>query len=533
MTDLQSYWFYISFWLVLSFLFFLLVALNVSQSAGDPYRFQKIGTVSTKDFSALEAAFQQQIELVEAQDEVWLPPATKQFPWFSQASNPINLKEMVGRAGLLKNFSTGFHPVVDPAQNDPSLLNAFQFGQGNSGWYWFYCPFSSDTALFMAVMRYDLVSPQVMEPLGWQPGEGTVFWVTPGISYQGQWYTTAGLDPQGGTVTLTNANPVQGTLTLADGQTVLTWVDEKTFRIQYQWDQHQIDATFTSAVIPKYNGPQGACAPCYGGQGTIYYSYTDVNVMAQLTVNGKDLGELQGTQGWIDRQWGGSLPRLLWAQVLQTAFSSQVIGFGPYVWLNIHLNEPREQYMLYGFFPEDTVFRVNDQYRFYYNRYTSEDVERFQRVNVKIAAVKTLSQVTWPVAYRVTLNDKEYLIDGRPYGDALSEDVTFNLHWHGSATLTELKSGASAGTAFMEASDVQPRNEYLGTRVSAAHLAPESISAFEKPYDSLDVFPSLFLIILLLWTFLLVLYWLVMGGTWSIRVNNLQSHSPNVSKHKQ
>jgi len=223
---------------------------------------------------------------------------------------------------------------------------------------------------------------------------------------------------------------------------------------------------------------------------------------------------LNGTNGWNDRQLVQTAPSKLYAKALST-IARLAGGFGAYIWLNLHIGET--QYMFSHLFKNDDQLKiqVGDKYSSSsLNTYNQTTAVFGQSSTIQILTVKTIDAVQFVTSMTIDVGGVTYIIDTTPFGDTISIDFTGNGHWSGSALLylaTDLKT--SVGTAFVEQNNMQPLKEYSNTIVAQAGLPASDNDLFYnwQPIN-VETVPSVFLILLMV----LFGIGIILGFCWSI-----------------
>ena len=188
-----------------------------------------------------------------------------------------------------------------------------------------------------------------------------------------------------------------------------------------------------------------------------------------MTQSEKDsLYKITDGVGWMDKQWSKlSMSNTNAIRIITniTRMTKKIRwGLGKYVWLNINVSDDL-QYMIYGF-PKDNLEIKNGSViqNAIYNRYNKKEYPNAKlnnKTNIEIldtilveeeyAFTKEKKKVTYPIKYKVILDNVTYIIDASDFGKCVTYDQSNNFHWAGSAKVYGKTGTGFKGTGFIEA----------------------------------------------------------------------------------
>lgn len=261
------------------------------------------------------------------------------------------------------------NPVFQSAFKGPKPIprgseiahNPIQFGVGNVGWYFNY-GVAGDICFVLSFSRTEIAPPSVVEEEKLDPSEavrwnlgggfgkiGGPWYNLPGeafyMKYSQENFATFSIAGGGSQITnamlasrqadpsLPNANPLQ-------------FIMSADFVSPTDGKSHSISVTMIANVPPAPNVPN-SCGQCANDMGSMYYSYTDMDVLVKV-----DNQSQQAGKGWIDHQlFKNGIPRSLMAQA-QASVANTLINpiSGGWLWFAIQDYESNIQYMFCHFF---------------------------------------------------------------------------------------------------------------------------------------------------------------------------------------
>jgi hypothetical protein len=399
-------------------------------------------------------------------------------------------------------YALGYWPAL-PLRG-PLQLNTFQFGQGINGWFWFIAR-SENIQAFVSFGRTTVASPAVLPPLV-RPEEASFYSVSvmvQGTAVKGLLLGpnnvsgpgTYQLNAQGGFSLNMPQPPNESGAAAALSSASLDYnAPAKTYRLSVGWTQGvggAADALLTAVFDcserpPSFNAKDGCL--CVDGMGTPYYSYTSPKTSGTFKRGSDSLVTFSG-EGWIDRQLGGGVPRkgdVLMLLQLQTP----LLGLGPYLWMNLHLRQAQQQYMVYGVVADAP--KLDDRLKVSVVKYPSQKPGTTQRepvydleAHATVKATTRVGDVDYPSMYLVEIAGEDPLLATAVMGGPpVYTDGSGNPHWAGAASLVAQKDNADVGWAFLEGSGFEPPATLWANCVEAAkvrgpdrHLWPPDNSA--------------------------------------------------------
>lgn len=243
------------------------------------------------------------------------------------------------------------NPVCDRCEISNT---AVQYGQGHIGWYFFY-GVTDDIVYNITFFRFEIAPPGLSNL---HPSELARWMVLGGYGSisKKEWYTIP-LD-----WLYLKYNPFEGT-THSYSTFQLSGSNNTFSNVLLETTQpmeFNLDISFTDTlqnkrrltVLMNANTPPAAAAPnsclmCVSDVGSMYYSYTDMNISVSAENESKQPG-----CGWIDHQTiKGGIPKSSYIQALMTV--KNIITpkkSGGWLWIAIQDLESGTQYMLSHFF---------------------------------------------------------------------------------------------------------------------------------------------------------------------------------------
>lgn len=218
--------------------------------------------------------------------------------------------------------------------------------------------------------------------------------------------------------------------------------------------------TITPTQGGQYNGEDGCIPGCFGGLGTLYWSYT--NPKCTMTYGGRtDTGK-----GWFDRQTIlGGIPR---GTINQLLYSFLISGAPPgsisWLWLIIQLTNSNTQYMFFPVIKQKQLpLKVGDTLTAICNKY--QDGKASYKIPCKIKVLTTTSvaapgggyTMTFPTSYSITVEQQTYILSTSASND--KPDVVYmpsgSFNWEGPGIVKNSK-GERVGSGFLEANGLLP-----------------------------------------------------------------------------
>jgi hypothetical protein len=267
-------------------------------------------------------------------------------------------------------------------------------------------------------------------------------------------------------------------------------------------NKHNFGVTITSKVVKRgcINGKNGCVPACISGIGTDYWSYPQL----QCTMTVDEENFKRGV-GWMDRQWmkSGDPKNVLLKSVANIATLRPVQwGLGKYLWITIHDNN-HTQYMVYAVVNNIVIKKnldITKQAKVikYFSDGTCTNI--FKVEQLKITDVMTVEETSavYPTKYTVQIENRTYNVDGTKYTGTTPGtifDQSGNKHWAASAGLTD-GDGKSVGSAFIEASMMQPEKEYQTTLFNLGRISIQYLDKWKTRTTLTSAFPSIIIVTL-------------------------------------
>jgi predicted secreted hydrolase len=393
---------------------------------------------------------------------------------------------------------------------DPALHTSFQFEQGNIDWFWIYGTFvdsAGETASYMNYFfRMDMYPPDLRKSLKLPMGSTTFYFISSGVGKNNVWSYSPFKIFRG------DYNIV------SDSVFSLTALDmPKGWRFNFRMnsagkfslESNWVDAFNKSQGItmdldaerpPLLNAP-GGCAPCAGGAGTLYFSYTQLKTYGALTLD-DSLSNYFGGTGWIDRQWANGQVSTVYLSLLNnitSMFNGKQSGLGKYIWLNLHPDKEL-QYMIYCFPPPEGKVTKGSKFEMTINRYGAGDPEYSLKGEGEVLETVMNNGIEFPVKYRLVTKDGTFILDGSKFANSVSIDVSNNIHWDGSAIVYD-ESGKNVGTGFLEANQFTDEDIFVKNEIRAMGIdtTQENMALFkgEAKLPFSQGWPSLLTVVLI------------------------------------
>lgn len=408
---------------------------------------------------------------------------------------------------------------VEPIPVPPAQVTSYQFEQGALGWFWFYGTFidkDGATASYMYyVNRVDCFSPELRKELNLPLGSTTYYNISMGVGRGDQWSYIPFKISRGRYEIKSDSVFSLTCIDMPEGWKFNLYSEGKgKFKIEGGWKDDSLrQQGFTMNVNaerePYYNGPNGdGCAPCQGGAGTLYLSYTQMKSDGTITMN-DSTGNFSDGTSWLDRQWANSqisTPYLALLANTMGMFKETAGGLGKYIWLNFHLGKDL-QYMVFNFFPLNERVGVGTKFTSHQIRYGSGKPVFNQTGEAEILETKELKGTEFPLKYKVKTVDGVYILDASKFNKSTCVDVSNNLHWDGSGIIYDT-TGKMVGTGFLEANQFADQNTYVVNQLKSMGLdTTEQNKAFFKEEGKLPVsqgLPSLIVTILVIVLFIIL-----------------------------
>lgn len=512
----------LSIYLVLIAVIIFLVTRKTAPVLSDPVRMvESPGTYTSLSFSEFRKILPARFQYIKDESS-FLEPYDKDKLALIESSVPnVTDEQLIALLYSTPNIGLGQYRL-DPINVPPQNVTSFQFEQGSMGWFWFYGTFidsTGSTASYMYyIFRLDMFSPDLRAKLNLPMGSTTYYYIASGVGKGNEWsyspfkicrgeykiqndsvFSFTGLDlPQGWKFTL-NSTGV-GKFDISS-----YWVDSTSKNQGFAMNIHTVRPPF-------FNGPQG-CAPCEGGAGSLYMSYTQLYSNGSLTINDSISNHSNGV-GWLDRQWLNGQVSTVYLNLLANTmgmFKESTGGLGKYVWLNLHLNDSL-QYMLYNFFPLDSPVVKGTKFTTTQNRYGYK-TEWSLTGSAEVLETKEIDGITFPIKYKLATREGTVILDAGKFNKSISIDPSNNIHWDGSGIIYDSTGNNMIGTGFLEANEFAAPDVYTTNLLQSIGLpmtdANMQLFGTTSQLSLSEGLPSLIVSILVILAVLLLLIWFV------------------------
>jgi len=423
-------------------------------------------------------------------------------------------KKLQALSSLIPYTSKGLEGVK-PLEYPLQQYNPFQFEVGTAGWYWSYATFEKVCATYM-IVRLELGNKNVRKQFDLNLGSTTLYLCAWGIGGGNDWesndltilpgnydadYTTGNFK-----IVCDDKNKKETyTLEFSDNAYTFTYLNKSGKGI-----------TIKSTVVKPgcINGKNGCVPSCKSGIGTEYWSYPQLR--CRMTLD-KKIVCVDGV-GWMDRQWikPGDPQNVLLKSVTNIAYhfarhKVNPTGLGKYVWITIH-DKNNTQYMVYAAINNIDIEKnldITKQAKVIKYSPDGTCTNTLKVDQLKITDVMTDNTSTvYPTKYTVQLENRTYNVDGTKYTGKKPGtifDQSGNQHWAASAGLAD-SNGNSTGSAFIEASMMQPEKEYQNTTFKLAGIDTQDVDIWTARTTFKSALPSIIVLVLFLMLNIFTLY---------------------------
>ncbi len=465
---------------------------------------------SVPPVSVLQQAFLDNLECIRQSGTLLQPSNGKQLDILKQyaQSSTLTLNQLgalVSLSSLTPNRNAGLDPIK-PLGQDPLFTSCSQFGTYTTDWYFLYAQ-CNDVAFTMCLFNSPVCNPKIAAKYKLALPDAHVYFLGGGITTNGgAWTPLPPMFLQGqfqcptqGTFSWVSApqaagapiqsvslqSPIIGTIQLG-----VSWLDSVTSQ------PRTLQAVFTSPTAPYLNGPKGCQPLCLSGVGSLYWSYTNMDVT--VTTTGVT-GTVQG-KGWMDHQWlqGGKVNSNQVAALtnLTHLFSKPTVG--RWLWINIQDEDLGQQYMIYVPLTEKLVQQGDVLTPAFVNQYDNQAGPRFWKGNTTKVTVNKLvvrNNYTFPLQYTIDIavpsRDQVKGVRTLQYQltSLVDQMVIFNpmgaWSWEGPGVLVNTATGKSPGYCFLEANFALPSSQFVQTAAAQAGLSATDATAFAFAKTSL------------------------------------------------
>jgi len=466
------------FYLVLIAVLLFLVTGKRAPELSEPVKMvEQPGKYASLPFDDLRKLMPIRIQYIKDKSTFLEPYDKEKFEFLSQNISSAGNEQIVTMMLSMPNGELGYYRL-DPIK-EQAKLTSFQFEQGMTGWFWIYGTFidsaGSPASFMYYLIRLDMFPPDLRKEMNLPMGSTTYYYISCGVGKGNVWHYYPFKICRGEYDIKSPESFSFSGLDLPKGwKSTLRMNGTGLFNLESKWadssgKQEGFSVELKSKRPPFLNGPEG-CAPCSGGAGTLYFSYTELNVNGSLMVDDSASNYSNGT-GWVDRQWLNREVSSVYLSLLVNAtnlFKAESRGLGKYIWLNLHLGADL-QYMVSGLFAADEVVTKGTKFKGIVNKYGPDKVEYDIGGEVQVMDTLVLGGTAFPIKYQITTKDATYILDGSKFPKSVSIDPSNNLHWNGSGIVYDSQ-GKMLGTGFLEANQFADNNLYVSNTLRAMGL---------------------------------------------------------------
>jgi hypothetical protein len=491
---------YLNSTVILLFITAIFDVLVLHSQQGKDLEWPKLISTKTTNLETLKKVCLARLEDV---GNIFEPVISEQYTMMKTALEKCNnYKQLQALSQLIPYTSKGLEGVK-PLDYPLQPYNPFQFEVGTSGWYWSYATFEDVCATYM-IVRLELGNKNVRKQFDLKLGSTTLYLCAYGIGGDNNWMSNdLTILPGTYTADYTNGSFNLECVDQNKKETYTLKFSRDTYNFTYK-NKNNFGVTITSRVVKPgcINGKNGCVPACISGIGTDYWSYPQLQ--CTMTV---DEENFEGGVGWMDRQWmkSGDPKNVLLKSVANIATLRPIQwGLGKYVWITIHDNNT--QYMVYAVVNNIEIKKnldITKQAKVikYFSDGTCTNI--FKVDQLKITDVMTVEKTlaVYPTKYTVQIENRTYNVDGTKYTGITTPGTIFdqsgNKHWAASAGLTD-GDGNSVGSAFIEASMMQPEKEYQTTLFNLGGISSQHLDKWKTRTTLTSALPSIIIVTLFL-----------------------------------
>ena len=468
-------------------------------------QFPKKILTQTADFEKLKRVCSARLEDVGG---IFEPVSSEQYTIVNNALEKcVDYNQLQALSALIPYPSKGLEGVK-PLEYPLQPYNPFQFEVGTSGWYWSYATFKEvNVCATYMIVRLELGNKNVRKQFDLKLGSTTLYLCAWGIGRDNKWrnndltilpgnydadYTTGDFN-----LTCQDQNKKETyTLNFSDNKYTFTYLNNSDKAIE--------SITITSTVVKPgcINGKNGCVPACISGIGTDYWSYPQLRCSMSLKPDNWADGV-----GWMDRQWmkSGDPKNVLLKSVANIATLRPIQwGLGKYVWITIH-DENNTQYMVYAVVNNIEIKKnldITKQAKVikYSPDGTCTNTLKVDQLKITDVMMVEKTSTVYPTKYTVQIENRTYNVDGTKYtGNTPGTifDQSGNKHWAASAGLTD-GNNKLVGSAFIEASMMQPEKEYQNTLFNLAGISSQYLDKWKVRTTLTSALPSIIIVTLFL-----------------------------------
>ena len=422
-------------------------------------------------------------------------------------------------ACITPNLNTGMK-FLSPMTKAPYYTTCLQYGSASSEWYFMYSYLQTYSYTFI-IFAIPLFSPIIGEKYGISSENSYIYSFSFGFgnSKTKIWKTTPNIFIQANYNVISQSEfNWSGIFSPTDGinTAIFNCISLGNFYIHIKTNDYEIEGTLSSQIGPSYNSSNGCC-PCISGNGSIYWSYTNMKSEATITENGSQIKEIDGI-GWFDHQWAqaGRLESETVAAIKNIVQVFKPPKINRWYWLTINDYNQKIQFMI-------VISNVNllnnttdtPSYKSTsIAKYNNYDVPQFytDKANIKILESKKIGDYIYPTKYSININlDKgyNYILQGGIFGDQIINLPTTIPNWEGCGDVYD-KNGNKIGTGFLEANQVSTEKVITDTTLNHAGISLNNSELFYVSKSNVNAFVVIcsFIWLLFLLAFCILIIWI-------------------------
>lgn len=400
-------------------------------------------------------------------------------------------------------FKTAFNGPKNVCQGCEIQYNPFQFGVGNAEWYFCYGVSNSGSSNYcfeITFSKNEMVPPEVLKREGLDQTKYVLWSINGGYGIVGgEWY-----EIPNETIMM---NYEQTSYSSFQISTINNGIDNNVIKscifgntnnpMIYEFSLSFIDkdnkirkiSSIMSSNTPPSPNAENSCGNCNNNMGSLYYSYTDMNVYMEIN------NEKVSGKGWIDHQLLKSgIPKSLIAQAEVSVINTLIkpISSG-WLWFAIQDYESNIQYMFCHFFnnkfyKDDIQKNINIPMHIVnvYQKGISTLNNSTNISNTKVILTKTinLNGIDLPSEYNIILpNGKEVILK---LASSPNQYPTPYSQYENPALVINSKTNNIIGFGIIEANGSMTNDEYAKRYIEASGGDPNDNTAIKLVSDGLS-----------------------------------------------
>lgn len=282
------------------------------------------------------------------------------------------------------------------------------------------------------------------------------------------------------------------------------------------------NAELIPTSAPSDNGVD-ACAPCFSGLGSIYWSLPLMNSSVSVVLPGVSvaLGDTPGVVsgqpgivsgprqqiidrngiGWFDRQWitNGIAKNMITQSFLTVSKRATKQGPSRWTWLALQLQDGRQFSLSVAWTPKNWPFQINTPYPITGSiRFTQRGKSPVYYLQGTLAVLQTKTlpfnitssngdaykfSIDFPTVYRVRLTDpilnkdEDWIVQSS-FGDSIVYIFSGTPNWEGPGTVKDFKTGQDIGLGFLEYNIGMSNQDLLSVSSLLSGISPQDSALF-------------------------------------------------------